>query len=118
MVSLLGRDDEVLRAIEEGFSDVDVHARGNIITLTGPPARVELAEQLIDELGHSAASGHPPAPEAVQRATSIPTASGAERPANVLTMNVLASRGRTIRPKTVGQKTYVEAIDENTSVFG
>ncbi|HLR56585.1 MAG TPA: PhoH family protein [Beutenbergiaceae bacterium] len=118
MVSLLGRDDEVLRAIEEGFSDVDVHARGNIITLTGPPARVELAEQLIDELGHIAASGQPLAPEAVQRAISILTASGGERPANVLTMNVLSSRGRTIRPKTVGQKTYVEAIDENTIVFG
>ena len=118
MVSLLGRDDEVLRAIEEGFSDVDVHARGNIITLTGPPARVELAEQLIDELGHIAASGQPLAPEAVQRAISILTASGGERPANVLTMNVLSSRGRTIRPKTVGQKKYVEAIDENTIVFG
>ncbi len=118
MVSLLGRDDEVLRAIEEGFSDVDIHARGNIITLTGPAARVELAEQLVDELGHIAASGQPLAPEAVQRAISILTASGGERPANVLTMNVLSSRGRTIRPKTVGQKKYVEAIDENTIVFG
>lgn len=118
MVSLLGRDDEVLRAIEDGFADVDIHARGNVITLTGPPPRVELAEQLIDELGHIAASGQPLAPEAVQRAISILTASGGERPANVLTMNVLSSRGRTIRPKTVGQKKYVEAIDENTIVFG
>ncbi len=117
LVTLLGRDDEVLRAIEDGFSDLDIHARGNLITLTGPKPRVELAEQLIDELGAIAASGQPLAPEAVGRAISILTASG-ERPAQVLTMNVLSSRGRTIRPKTVGQKGYVEAIDENTIVFG
>src|SRR5690625_942719 len=117
MVSLLGPDDEVLRAIEEGFSDLDIHARGNLITLTGAKARVDLAEQLIDELGAIAASGEPLAPEAVGRAISILTAS-AERPAHVLTMNILSTRGRTIRPKTVGQKRYVEAIDEHTIVFG
>src|SRR5690625_762030 len=117
MVSLLGRGDEVLRAIEAGFTDVDIHVRGNLITLTGPPPRVELAEQLIDELGHIAASGQPRAPDALQRASGILTASS-ERPAHVLTMNILSSRGRTIRPKTVGQKTYVEASDENTIVFG
>src|SRR5699024_4301647 len=117
MVTLLGRDDEVLRAIEEGFTDLDIHARGNLITLTGPAARVDLAEQLIDELGHIAASGQPLAPDAVGRAISILTASS-ERPAEVLTMNVLSSRGRTIRPKTVGQRNYVDAIDSNTIVFG
>lgn len=117
MVSLLGSGDEVLRAIEGGFADVDIHARGNVITLTGIPARVELAEQLIDELATIAASGQPLSPEAVGRAISILTASD-QRPAQVLTMNVLSSRGRTIRPKTVGQKNYVDAIDENTVVFG
>lgn len=41
-----------------------------------------------------------------------------ERPAEVLTLNILSRRGRTIRPKTLGQKRYVDAIDENTIVFG
>ncbi len=41
-----------------------------------------------------------------------------ERPADVLTMNIVSNRGRTIRPKTLGQKRYVDAIDENTIVFG
>jgi phosphate starvation-inducible PhoH-like protein len=36
----------------------------------------------------------------------------------VLTLNILSRRGRTIRPKTLGQKRYVDAIDVNTIVFG
>ena len=42
----------------------------------------------------------------------------AERPAEVLTLNILSRRGRTIRPKTLGQKRYVDAIDQHTIVFG
>src|SRR3954471_3479517 len=41
-----------------------------------------------------------------------------ERPAEVLALNILSTRGRTIRPKTVNQKRYVDAIDEHTIVFG
>jgi phosphate starvation-inducible PhoH-like protein len=40
------------------------------------------------------------------------------RPADVLTANIISSRGRTIRAKTLNQKRYVDAIDENTIVFG
>ena len=41
-----------------------------------------------------------------------------ERPADVLTLDILSSRGRTIRPKTLNQKRYVDAIDTHTIVFG
>ena len=41
-----------------------------------------------------------------------------ERPADVLTLNILSNRGRTIRPKTLNQKRYVDAIDKHTVVFG
>ena len=118
MVALLGRRDEVLRAIEKGFASVDVHVRGNVVTLTGPPGDVALAERLLDELGQVAASGQPLEADAVERAITILTAATTDRPAQVLTMNILSSRGRTIRPKTVGQKDYVEAIDRHTVVFG
>jgi phosphate starvation-inducible PhoH-like protein len=43
---------------------------------------------------------------------------GSDKPADVLTLNILSNRGRTIRPKTVNQKRYVEAIDRATIVFG
>lgn len=118
MVALLGRRDEVLRAIEHGFRGLDVHARGNVLTLTGPAGDVALAERLIDELSQVAASGQPLEADAVERAITILTAATTDRPAQVLTMNILSSRGRTIRPKTVGQKDYVEAIDRHTVVFG
>ncbi len=118
MVVLLGRRDEVLRAIEHGFPRVDVHARGNVITLTGPVGEVALAERLVDELATIAATGQALSADAVERAIAMLTAVTQERPAQVLTMNILSSRGRTIRPKTVGQRDYVEAIDRNTIVFG
>ena len=118
MVSLLGQRDEVLRAVEDGFEDLDVHVRGNLITLTGAAADVALAQRLIDELSQIAASSQPLTADAVERAISILTATTTERPAQVLSMNILSSRGRTIRPKSLGQKEYVEAIDQNTVVFG
>jgi phosphate starvation-inducible PhoH-like protein len=36
----------------------------------------------------------------------------------VLSLDILSRRGRTIRPKTLNQKRYVDAIDKNTIVFG
>ena len=39
-------------------------------------------------------------------------------PAELLSQAILTSRGKSIRPKTLGQKEYVDAIDENTIVFG
>ena len=47
-----------------------------------------------------------------------PPVAPAEPPSKVLGLNILSRRGRTIRPKTVNQKRYVDAIDENTIVFG
>ncbi|MBK5249739.1 MAG: PhoH family protein [Actinomycetales bacterium] len=118
MVALLGQRDEVLRAVESGFPTVDIHVRGNVVTLTGRSGDVALAERLIDELSQIAAASQPLSADAVERAITILTAATTDRPAQVLTMNILSSRGKTIRPKTVGQKEYVDAIDRNTVVFG
>jgi phosphate starvation-inducible protein PhoH and related proteins len=43
---------------------------------------------------------------------------GSERPADVLSLDIISRRGRTIRPKTLNQKRYVDAIDAHTIVFG
>jgi phosphate starvation-inducible PhoH-like protein len=40
------------------------------------------------------------------------------RPTDVLSQSILSSRGKSIRPKTLGQKKYVDAIDQATIVFG
>ncbi|HEX2809625.1 MAG TPA: PhoH family protein [Kineosporiaceae bacterium] len=118
MVSLLGARDEVLRAVERSFPRADVHVRGNEITVTGPHGEVALVERLIDELIAVVAAGQALTTDAVERSVLMLRQQTSERPADVLTLNILSNRGRTIRPKTLNQKHYVDAIDEHTVVFG
>ncbi|WP_100350280.1 PhoH family protein [Luteimicrobium subarcticum] len=118
MVAVLGTQDSVLRAVEAGFPAVDVHARGNEIAVSGRPGDVALVSRLLDELIEVAESGTPLTADVVRRSIGMLTAATATRPAEVLTFDIVSSRGRTIRPKTVGQKHYVDAIDANTVTFG
>jgi phosphate starvation-inducible protein PhoH and related proteins len=115
MVSLLGSRDELLQVVEREFA-ADVHVRGNEITVTGEPDEVALVERLFDELVTVLRSGQGLTPEAVERSAAMLRTEGA-RPAEVLTHDILSTRGRTIRPKTLNQKQYVDAIDAHTIVF-
>ncbi len=118
MVSLLGSRDELIRVVERAFPRVDVLVRGNEVTLEGPVGDVALVERLVDEMTAVLGSGQHLSPDAVERSIGMLRHSAGERPADVLTLNVLSHRGRTIRPKTVNQKRYVDAIDAHTVVFG
>lgn len=117
MVALLGPRDEHLTLIEKAFK-ADVHVRGNQVTLRGEPAEVALVERLLDELVTIIRTGQGVTTETVERAIGILRTETTERPADVLSLNILSNRGRTIRPKTLNQKRYVEAIDKHTIVFG
>src|SRR5690606_19589039 len=88
------------------------------VYLTGPQEEIQVVEQLIDELLEILAAGQSLNRDAVERSISMLRDRTRERPAEVLTQNIVSSRGRTIRPKTLGQKQYVDAIDTNTIVFG
>ncbi|MFX0539317.1 PhoH family protein [Ornithinimicrobium sp. Y1847] len=118
MVALLGPGDEMLRTIERAFPKVDVHVRGNEIRLQGESGELALVERLIDELLDMIRRGQPLNRDAVERSVGMLRTATADRPADVLTMNIVSSRGRTVRPKTLNQKHYVEAIDANTIIFG
>src|SRR3954466_15050801 len=65
MVELLGLRDEVLRTIESGFTTVDIHVRGNEVTLAGPVGDVALVSRLVDELVEMAVGGTPLTAEVV-----------------------------------------------------
>lgn len=116
LLSLLGPSDQVLRALERGLPQVKFHLRGRDFTLEGDDAQVMLAERLLAELIDVASTGQPLTAESAQRALQI-LQTGA-RPTQVLNTEILSARGGSIRPKTLGQQRYVDAIDKNTIVFG
>ncbi len=116
MVSLLGSGDELLRVIENVVA-ADFHVRGNEITVTGPEAEIAVASQLFEELLQLTGSGAELTADAVERSVSMLRRKTGARPAEVLNLDILSSRGRTIRPKTLNQKRYVDAIDNHTVVF-
>ncbi|MBI1378594.1 MAG: AAA family ATPase [Frankiales bacterium] len=118
MVSVLGSGDENLRVIERAFPSVDVHVRGNRITVSGPVDEVALFDRVVGEMLAVVRTGQGLTPEAVERSVAMLRDDSGVRPADVLTANILSNRGRTIRPKTLNQKRYVDAIDEHTVVFG
>jgi len=116
MVALLGTRDELLHVVEREFA-ADIHVRGNEITVSGSPDETALVDRLFAELLELQRSGTDLSPDAVERAVSM-LRSGQGSPADVLTQGIVSARGRTIRPKTLNQKHYVDAIDKHTIVFG
>ncbi|TGA92731.1 PhoH family protein [Streptomyces sp. MZ04] len=124
MVTVLGSGDALLRVIEKAFPAADIHVRGNDIRAVGDAHEVALIQRLFDEMMLVLRTGQPMTEDAVERSIAMLKADeagegdGPETPAEVLTQNILSSRGRTIRPKTLNQKRYVDAIDKHTIVFG
>ena len=116
MVSLLGTADEILKLVERSISS-DIMVRGNEITITGAPADNALAERVFAELLELIEKGETLTVDSVRRTVGMLEQGTPERPAEVLTLNILSRRGRTIRPKTLGQRRYVDAIDAHTVVF-
>ena len=116
MVALLGSGDEYIRQVEKAFPDVDVMVRGNQIALSGSTEDVAAIETLISEMLAMLRTGQALNAESVERSISL-LRSGT-RPTDVLSANILSNRGKTIRAKTLNQKRYVDAIDNNTIVFG
>ncbi|HEY2552617.1 MAG TPA: PhoH family protein, partial [Streptosporangiaceae bacterium] len=104
------------RVIEREFT-ADIHVRGNEITVTGRPEETALVSGLFEELLELQANGAELSADAVERAAGMLRRERGVRPAEVLTLDILSSRGRTIRPKTLNQKRYVDAIDQHTIVF-
>ncbi len=118
MVTLLGSGDELLHVIEREFAGAgDIHVRGNEITVTGPPESTALVQAFFDELLQLVTKGAELTPDAIERTAAMLRKDRGVSPADVLTVGILSARGRTIRPKTLNQKRYADAIDKHTIVF-
>ena len=118
LASVFGPNDELVRLLEELFDDLRISARGSKIKLEGQQNSVFAARRAISELAVMVANGQVPSVEDINRAIRMIQTNSNALPSGVLSQTILSSRGKTIKPKTEGQKTYVDAIDENTITFG
>ncbi|WP_129659564.1 PhoH family protein [Rothia uropygialis] len=117
MVEVLGPQDSSLLIIEQAFSDVSLGVKGLDVVVTGPSAQVELVIRLFEELEVLASQDSVISAEVVKRLVDLLIKNMASA-TPTMTQNILSSRGRKIRPKTVNQSSYVDAIDNNTVIFG
>ena len=115
MAALLGSRDSYLRLIEQAFPDAAIVARGNELSISGPSASTVV--KLFEELVLLLESGEVVDEPVIRRCISM--VQGDERPSSVLTDEIVrGARGRVVRPKTSGQKRYVDAIRRNVITFG
>ena len=118
MVAVVGPHDDNLRTIEAAFPSVNITVRGNEITLRGPHSDCAKLENLFNELMVVIRSGNILNVDAVNRAIEMLEHKPVDHPAEVMSLNIVSNRGRTIRPKTANQKRYVDAIEDHTITFG
>ncbi|MDP9341049.1 MAG: PhoH family protein [Actinomycetota bacterium] len=120
MVALLGQRDELLKLVESAF-DSQILVRGNEITVTGPEGEAEVVGQLFEELLMLLERGHVLTESSVGQTIQLMKGEDgerpSERPSEVLGDRVLTSRGRSIGPKTLGQKRYVDGLRRSTVTF-
>jgi len=115
MPALLGEGDAHLHQIESEYPKTDIHVRGNHITVSGPDSST--VSRLFEEMIAMLQSGHPLDPRSVGR--SIDMVEAHEQPSKVLTEEVMRSSGGVrVRPKSAGQKRYIDAIRRNVITFG
>jgi phosphate starvation-inducible PhoH-like protein len=109
--------------MEREFPLVAVHVRGNEISLTSESSEagnVQLAEAsaLLHELIAMVRNGVELEPSDVSTGATLLSSRAETGPSAVLGESILSSRGKSIRPKTLGQQQYVRAIEDHTIVFG
>ncbi|MFM1785267.1 MAG: hypothetical protein RLZZ108_291 [Actinomycetota bacterium] len=116
--NLFGPGDALLKEFEAQYPGLQVSARGDQVKLSGPVEQVATARKLLDQMSELVKRGQQLSPEDFKRAANMLSSDSNARPVDVLSQSILSSRGKSIRPKTVGQKEYVDSIDRNTIVFG
>ena len=116
MALIVGPADETLRLVQDSFQ-ARITVRGDAIVLEGDPIEVQSLTALFSDLIKLVEDGGEPTCDYVRRAIDLLRT--AEFSPQTLREDILLTyRGRAIRPKTAGQKRYVDAVREHTVTFG
>ena len=116
LTTLMGPADSLLRRIEQS-TDAIISVRGTTISLSGPAESVDVVTSVFSRLIRLVANGDVPSTADVDLLVSQ-AAAGSMMPANLSDDILLTYRGRALRPKTAGQKRYIDSIRRNTVTFG
>lgn len=116
MLELVGEHDVHLRVLERAFPDVRIVVRGNEILISGEPVRAAEVKTVAEELLILVQEGESLDADRVDRVIQM-VGDEVPSPSGVLTDGVPVGRGKMVRPKTVGQHRYIDAIRDNTLVF-
>lgn len=117
-IELFGRQDQNLKLIERSFG-VRLVPRGDTLSIEGPSAETRLAVELLRRLIDLRRSGHYVTGQELRYAIAQVKAGNPDVLADLYAdVIITTNRGKQIRPKTLGQKQYVEAMRRNALVFG
>ena len=116
LTRLMGPADSLLRRIEGAF-DAIITVRGNQVGVSGSPDEVDRVTSVFSRLIRMVSAGEIPTASDVDLLVDQ-VSHDAMPPASLSDDILLTYRGRAIRPKTVGQKRYIDAIRNNTVTFG
>ncbi len=115
---LYGEHDGNLKLIEKTLG-VQIHARGNALSISGDPISAKLTEKLLTELYEILRKGHPLYPNDILSAIRILSGNHSARLKDIFLDTVyISSRRRLITPKSLAQKLYIDAIRKYDIVFG
>jgi len=118
VIDIFGSFDENMRFVEDELN-VKVTNRDNELKISGEPENVMLAVRTIEGLLSLNARGESPNLQSVRYVIGL-VREGREKELDEVARDVLCvtARGKPIKPKTVGQKKYVDAILNNTITIG
>ncbi len=117
-VSLFGSFDENIRLIEDEFG-VSVISRGSDLKICGSEEQVSLAVRALNSLLVLIKKGEPLTSQNVRYAISLVNEGNEDKLSSMSSDTIcITSKGRPVKPKTLGQKKYCTAIEENTITFG
>lgn len=116
MTRLVGEGDSLLRLIEAEFES-DISVRGNEITISGQSGDSQTVSSLFAEMMQLIERGEHLTPDAIERSIELLKQGGCT-PTALHGDVILTHKGKSIRPKTGGQKRYIDAIRCNTVTFG